>query len=203
MKKHSDTNELRYLATIKRNHKIMTGLEHPHDTTFNWKYLRALKNARRLNGVPLVQVYSTAEHSYYVAILFDAMAKAHGITYTVNEMRFVLQHDVLEAVTGDVLLPVKIHSEETKKLWERIEELLTREAHPSLKDITDEAAETFFDPIVWKLFKACDLLELFLFCREEIEMGNTNDQVMAVFRNCANLLPEFGFEKITEIVEEQ
>ena len=110
-----------------------------------------------------------------------------------------MRHDVFEVVTGDVLLPVKIHSNETKRKWEEIEEEIV-EAHPLLKPFTDTAAENYFTHVSWKLFKACDLLELYIFCEEELALGNHGVGVITVLRNCAKLLPEFGFVTITKYV---
>ena len=199
--KHS--KQLDYLATIKKNHKIITHIEKQKDDEgidTIWRHLKAMKYATRLSGIPLIQPYSTAIHCYYTGILFEEIAKYEGIIVTPLETKFVYRHDVLETVTGDVLLPVKIHSETTKKKWEEIEAEMVESKYRYLHCYTDEFAEEYFSSLSYKLFKACDLFELYLFCCEETELGNMSSGIWAVISNCRNLLPEFKILTITNYI---
>lgn len=200
--KHS--NQLNYLATIKKNHVIHTHIEkqkEDKDIDTIWRHLIAMKYATRLSGMPLIQSYSTAIHCYYTGILFEEIARYEGIIITPLETKFVYRHDILETVTGDVLLPVKIHSETTKKKWEEIEAEMVESKYKYLQDYTDEFAEKYFSSLSYKLFKACDLFELYLFCTEETQLGNMSDGVWAVIYNCLNLLPEFNIGYINERID--
>lgn len=201
MRNHS--NNLDYLATIKKNHKIEDqfsfnkGVESISRT---WPYVRALSDAQRLNGMKTIRPYTTASHCYYTAILFQEIALREAIPIHNNEIRFVLQHDVFETITGDVLLPVKIHSANTKRKWEEIETEIA-EAYPDLVGFTDEDAKATFSVSSWNLFKACDLLELYIFCKDEITLGNRSSGILAVLQNCRKLLPEFDIRTISRYVD--
>jgi len=199
--KHS--NQLDYLATIKKNHKIIVQFdEQEGDKSIDriWRHLIAMKHATRLSGFSLIQSYSTAIHCFYTGILFEEIAKYEGIPISPLETKFVYRHDVLETVTGDVLLPVKIHSETTKKKWEEIEAEMVESKYEYLQNYTDEFAEKYFSSLSYKLFKACDLFELYLFCWEETELGNMTPGIWSIIYNCRKLLPEFKIKYITDCV---
>ncbi len=191
---------LEYLKEIKKDHKILTqfGARCENHFSDDWPYVRAMMNATRLNGTFLFRPYTTALHCYYTGILFQEIALIEHILVTPANVDFVFKHDVVEVITGDVLLPVKVHSEETKRKWEEIEtEVL--ETYPELAHLSDGFAELTFGTRAFRLFKACDLLELFIFCVEERELGNSH--VSPVIHNCVRLLPEFGFRRKTRYVD--
>ncbi len=189
-----------YLATIKRNHRIHTNVE-PEKQELNeykiFKHLRALKNTNRLSGIKTLQSYSVAEHCYYTGLLFEAIANHEKINITERELHYVFRHDIIETITGDVLLPVKIHSDTTRSRWEAIENEIVCNKYPYLKSYLDEYMPLLFSEESWNLFKACDLYELYLFCLEEVQLGNNNDGIISVIRNCCCLLPEFKINYIT------
>ena len=200
--KHS--KQLDYLATIKKNHKILSHIEpekddHVQDKVF--RHLRALKNAFRLSSFKTLQTYSTAEHCYYAGILFETIAGYEHIHITRDEIYFVYRHDIVETITGDILLPVKIHSEAVKDKWESIEETIVNDRYPYLELFVDKNINLHFSPEAWNLFKACDLYELYLFCEEEIELGNMTKGIWTVIQNCRNLLPEFNIRFINERID--
>ncbi|KKN61482.1 hypothetical protein LCGC14_0521370 [marine sediment metagenome] len=199
MKKLSKEQD--YLATIKRNHKILTQVECEksilgEDKIF--KHLRLLKNAHRLSSFRLLQPYSVAEHCYYTGLLFETISEYENIQITKKEIYYVYRHDIIETITGDVLLTVKIHSKTTKQKWAHIEKEIICNKYPYLESFLDEYIPSNFSKEAWMLFKACDLFELYLFCLEEIELGNNTGGISVVIHNCANLLPEFKINYITE-----
>jgi len=190
-----------YLATIKRYHKVVSHLE--CDKEINrvdkiWSHLKTLKNIRRLSGIALIQPYTVAIHCYYTGILFQEIADYEEIPINKSEIDFVFRHDILESITGDLLLPVKMHSDSVNKKWNEIEEELVESKYTYLEFYTDSTAKVYFHPPSWNLFKACDLFELYLFCLEEVQLGNANDGILAVIKNCNNLLPEFKIDYITK-----
>lgn len=201
------SKQLDYLAEIKKNHKVLTQFDQteydklkgltPDD---EWSFARAMMYSNRLSSVPTIRPYVLALHCFYTGILFEIHAEKENIPITMEQLRFVYRHDIAEVVTGDVLLPVKIHSPGTKTRWETIEaEVL--EKYPALDHYSDQFAEHSFPPLQFKLFKACDLLELFIFCMEERRMGNGQRGMNSVIKNCVNLLPEFGFDSVTDYVK--
>jgi len=190
-----------YLATIKRNHKVVSHLE--CDKRHNridkiWGHLKALKNIRRLSGITLIQPYTVAIHCYYTGLLFEEIADYEKIRINKSEIDFVYRHDVLESVTGDLLLPVKTHSDSVNKKWNEIERELMESKYPYLQFYTDSNAKAYFNPVSWSLFKACDLFELLLFVKEEIQLGNNNEGILAVNFNCCNILSKCEINYITE-----
>ncbi len=190
-----------YLATIKRNHRISTNVERQKgDDKIDekWRHLKALKHIRRLSGIPLLQPYNVAIHCYYTGLLFEEVAEHEDIRISLIEVDFVYRHDILESITGDVLLPVKMHSETTGRKWKEIEQELVSSKYDYLTWYTDENAKIYFNPLTWSLFKACDLYELYLFCLEEVRLGNNSDGINLVIENCIKLLPEFKINYITE-----
>ena len=197
--KHSKDQE--YLATIKRSHEITTHVEpkkdeHEEDKIF--RHLRALKNAYRLSGIKTLQSYSVANHCYYTGLLFETIGICEGLYVTEREIYFVYRHDVIETITGDVLLPVKIHNKTVKDKWESIEKEIVFTKYPYLRSFLDEYMPVYFSKGAWNLFKACDLYELYLFCLEETILGNENSGIVSVIKNCNELLPEFGINYITK-----
>ena len=200
--KHS--NQFDYLATIKKNHKIHTQIdkkdEEDYITTL-YRHYKSMAHIRRLAGIPLIQSYSVAQHSYMTGLLFEDIAMHEHIKVTEYEKRAVYRHDIFETVTGDMLLPVKIHSASVKRHWEAIEKELIQSKYKHLIMFSDEVMENSFTPEAYNLFKACDLFELYLFCWEETQLGNMSDGIWAVIYNCQRLLPEFGIPYITNIVQ--
>ncbi len=193
------TKTLEYLQEIKKNHKVLTQFSGDYSPiSLDWPFVRAMMNATRLNGTFLFRPYTTALHCYYTGILFQTIALKEQILVTPANVDFVFKHDVFEVVTGDVLLPVKIHSKETKRKWDEIESEIL-ETYPELRHLSDEYAELNFGEMAFRLFKACDLLELFIFCIEEQKLGNL--QVGIVIVNCRKLLPEFKIGSITRYVD--
>ena len=198
------SKEQDYLTTIKKNHKVSTHIENKKGEHFSdsiFRHLRALKNVHRLSSIKILQSYSVAEHCYYTGLLFELVARHEGIVITREELYYVYRHDVVETITGDVLLPVKIHSKAIKNKWESIEETIVTEKYNYLSSFTDKELSTNFKTKTWNLFKACDLFELYLFILEEMRLGNRSEGIMAVCHNCADLLPEFKIDYITKMIK--
>lgn len=194
-----------YGETIKRNHRIpevkdeYTDLKIPNSELI-FKHLRSLKNGHRLFGKSLIQSYTVAEHCYYTGILFLMFAEREAIATTVKETIWVFQHDILESITGDVLLPVKSYSPETKMNWDKIENELTSGRYSYLNNFSDKNAKEFFSDEAWNLFKAIDLLELWIFCKEEQKLGNESKYLKVVIDNCVRIITSFNFEHINRFL---
>jgi len=192
-----------YLKTMKKNYKVQTHVdkrecESKVDTIF--RHVKAMGDIHRLAGVFTIQPYTVALHCYYTAILFQEIAMVSGIKFNTTEVDFILKHDILETITGDLLLPVKSFSENTKRKWEEIETELVEKKYVYLFWFTDKHAKNYFSTESFNLFKACDLFELYLFCLSETYLGNNSDGVWTVIRNCENLLPQFDVPYITNYV---
>ena len=161
-----------------------------------WKALRKLRDCERLSGVRKIQQYTTAEHCYYTGLLFEQVAWIENISISVEEMQWVFRHDVLETVTGDVLYPAKNYNDTTVNLWKRIETELLSGDYSYLSEYSDSYAEMWFGRDAWDLFKACDLLELYLFCMDEIEIGSNEETIIRIIKNCETILHDCKFESV-------
>lgn len=200
--KHS--NQLDYLATIKRNHRIHTNIDKVEGEPFvetMYRHYKAMRHIHRLAGTFTIRPYTVALHCYMTGLLFEDIARMEGITITPYETKIVYRHDLFETVTGDMLLPVKIHSESVRNHWEAIETTLIEEKFNYLRPYNDADMERQFSPAAWNLFKAVDLFELYLFCWEETELGNMSEAIWNVIYNCQRLLPEFHINYITRTVQ--
>ena len=201
--KHS--NNFDFLKTIKRNHKVLTHVDKKEgeskvDTMF--RHVKAMGNINRLAGIFTIQPYTVALHCYYTAILFQEIANEEKIEINTESIDYILKHDIVETITGDLLLPVKKHSESTKRKWEEIETEIVMDKYKYLHWYTDAEAEYSFNPKTFNLFKACDLFELYLFCESELDLGNLTSGICTVINNCENLLLEFKILYISNYVNE-
>jgi len=192
-----------YLKTMKKNYKVQTHVDKREgepevETVF--RHVKAMGDIHRLAGVFTIQTYTVALHCYYTAILFQEIASEEKIKFNTTEMDFILKHDILETITGDLLLPAKSFNENTKRSWKEIEKELVEKKYNYLYWSTDSNAERYFSTESFNLFKACDLFELYLFCLSETDLGNNSDGVWTVIRNCERLLPQFDVPYITNYV---
>lgn len=172
------------------------------------KYLRKMLNIQRLTGTKKHRSYNLAEHSYYVALLYDYFGMEEHIR-TTDTLKYVLLHDYMEVFTADLPYHVKNLNEKTKGIWASLEKEVYIERASKKSDLvlTDEMLE--YDLLTtpqFQLFKACDLLELWLFLTEEYEMGNQSVEILRIMEKCEDLLQspdsEFSFESIKEFMNE-
>lgn len=167
----------------------------------NVDILYRMSHVERFTGTFHHQRYSIAEHCYRTAVLFRWFASIENVAYTMQEFNMVLMHDVVEAVTGDLLYPVKHHSEETNRAWALIEKEVTEGT--DLKKYTDEEIKNSMTELQFNLFKCCDYLELLIYCYRENECGNISEQINATRDKCISLIREYGrdFKHLLEFIE--
>lgn len=149
----------------------------------NIYYYRRLKNVNRLGNEPILRSYNLLEHSYMVTALFCHFAKIEGIKYTAKALEAIMHHDVLEVVTGDLPYNIKNLTPETKACWQAIERV-TVEAFPELFEFTDESIMRRLTSKQRKLFRVCDLLDLWIFLQEERRLGNTALPIHEIIETC-------------------
>lgn len=155
---------------------------------------RRMKHVSRLAGTPTIHRQSLAEHCYYTGILFLHCAKQEGIELSPEEVYFVFLHDAAEIVTGDLLWPAK-HSGDNNEHWDTIEETALREQAPFLLPFRDNTLKGE----ALKLFRYCDMLELFLCVCEEKQMGNCSKEMETVFNNAWRFLSTTDYESVMMI----
>ena len=148
---------------------------------------RNMKNIERLSLHPIQRSYNLLEHSYMVAILFSHFANLEDVSYDIQVFKKVLHHDILETITGDLAYTVKNLSDTTKEAWGHIEDEVINE-NPRFEHYSDKAIETAMTPLQFKLFKVCDLLDLWIFIKEEIALGNRDQEILNIERRCVALI---------------
>lgn len=168
------------------------------------KYYRKMKYIDRLTGVPKQRNYNLMEHSYMVGMLFRHFASIEDVPYDINIWDMVFNHDIAECVTQDLPYPVKNFNKITKDSWEAIEEELLQ-ANPALKRYGDKELKESMSPRQYALFKMCDILDLLIFVKEEIDLGNNSKEIKEVERNCFKIINnlEFPFPKIKKYIDEE
>ena len=157
----------------------------------NFNYYRKMLNVQRLSGTFKHRSYNLMEHSYGVTMLFIKFAEEEGINITVNDIKCVLNHEVNEVITSDLPWPVKNFNQLTKDAWNKIEHEVTN--NTELQTYSDSNIKMLLDKEKYALFKYCDIIDLMLFCAEEIEIGNNTRDIKLVLRNCNDILRKLEY----------
>ncbi len=166
-------------------------------------YYRKMLNVQRLSGTTKLRSYNLAEHSYFVTLLFQDFAKLEGIDYNIDVLEAVLKHDFLEVLTADLPYHVKNHSEETQKAWATIENAVAEAKRDEFASplMSDSEIRSILNEEQFILMKACDILELLLFCLEEWTLGNKTKALRVVLNNCVKIEKEYGVMSIVSYVD--
>jgi len=152
-------------------------------------YFRAMKDVDRLSGVSKLRNYNLLEHSFMVATYFKMFASLEDVPYSMIELDMVMNHDILESVTGDLSYEVKNFSDKTKKCWYEIEqEILTKDFQ--LQRYSDSNIKGTLNERQFALFKFCDIFDLWVFLYEEITLGNNNHRIVEIKERCEYILSE-------------
>lgn len=157
------------------------------------KYYRKLKNVTRMSGAFIHQSYNLLEHQYMVGMLFQRFAKLDNVPYDINDLNIVLHHDIVETVTGDLSWVVKNFNQVTKASWATIEEELVHK-YFQLEKYSDENIRKGLTELQFLLFKACDILDLFIFIHEEIKLGNRSDEIIEAYNNCLKIFDDINIK---------
>lgn len=159
------------------------------------KYYRLMKNVDRMSRWPKLRGYNLLEHSYMVTVLFMRFAKLENVEYDVEVLDFILHHDVLEAITGDLGHDVKKMNFLTEDCWNAIENTVV-ERYPQFEKYTDVRADLLLTVDQHQLFKVCDLLDLWIFLNEEKALGNTSMHISDMIDTCISLVRD-KFDSVT------
>lgn len=158
---------------------------------------RRMKHVNRLAGTPTINRQSLAEHCYYTGLLFLYCAQAESVPVTPNEVAFVFMHDIAEVVTGDLLYPAK-HAGDNNDRWDAVEEAALAEHAPFLLPYTDNA----LTGAALKLFRACDMLELFMCVCEERALGNHSRELKTVWNNAIAFFERIDVPSVARLAKE-
>lgn len=198
------SKELQYLNELKNSYKKLPSAD--SETLTDARYITEVlmyaykqQNVHRLQTIHTIRPYSVALHSYYTAIIFMEICHSLALPIYSDVIRLVLLHDIAESVTGDLIYPIKNYNDETKKLWSALEEEVLRDSRIAF--YSDEKIKDNLSPTHWRIFRAADLYELFIFCTTEWELGNHTAGIKQVIDNCKEYIPEFGIEPLTNGVD--
>ena len=136
------------------------------DTALAVKGVKITREAgciERCHNVPHQGSYSNAAHTYGVLQLARWLYPA----FFGELAPIILDHDVPERYTGDIPANVLRSSEEVKKACHIIERSVAQKF-----GLVPEQAYAAGAPELYAKFKACDRIELYLWCCEQLEQGN-------------------------------
>lgn len=158
--------------------------------------LRRLRYIKRCNNFPVNLPENVAAHSFFVVqmtmIIADELNSAAPQSVDVEKaMRKAVLHDTMEAFTGDIPWNVKHHSDEVHKAIAKAENDLSWQlvangnTFISYMDTLKQCKEGLEGAIV----NLADMLELALFCYEEIQSGSIF--MVDMLRKCIDLCKGF------------
>lgn len=153
--------------------------------------LLGMKDIQRLPNTPHHRGYNLLEHGLVVGMLFRWFASEEDVAYDINAFDKVLLHDYVESVTGDLNACVKNFNDNTARAWDTIEWEICH-GDTKLFPYSDESIKGAMTELQYKLFKACDYLDLWIFCRNEQALGNTSFKLMECIKNCEELLSRYS-----------
>lgn len=128
-------------------------------------YRRGL-NVTRMHTVPHIRHYDNAGHSANAALVALELCKLNGVEQTdqLDILKYMLMHDVAEQFVGDVPADVKRIEPDIKHVLDTVESNWEKKnLHNKPKSMTMSSIG---------ICKSSDLIELGMFCVEELNMGN-------------------------------
>lgn len=145
------------------------------------------KNVERLGMCFKHRGYNLLEHQFLVGVLFMKIAEKENISYDLKVLDLILNHDLLESHTQDLSYEVKNFSNKTKSFWEAIEDEIIS-GNSFLEKYSDANIKQSLNSIQYELFKCCDLLDLWLFLKKEVEVGNRDKHILEIIPRCEKLI---------------
>ena len=141
----------------------------------NIDHYRRLRNVNRMGTEPILRPYNLLEHSYMVTVLFMHFAEKESITYSTDIIDLILHHDIIETQTGDLPWNIKNMNSSTQVSWNILETQVIA-ANEDFNKYSDEKIRNALRPEQFNLFKVCDMLELWIFLKEEQVLGNNSKE---------------------------
>jgi 5'-deoxynucleotidase YfbR-like HD superfamily hydrolase len=142
------------------------------ETSTRVKAIREAAFVSRCHAKTLFREYSVGHHSFNMAALISILHPNPSPTL----YRAVLWHDVPERWTGDIPTPLKQQFPEIKEKLAAFETILLEQLTPAF-DLNRAEKQ-------W--LKAVDMLDLWLWAREEVALGNTS--LSGMQQHCVKIL---------------
>lgn len=149
---------------------------------------RQMSSVYRYSSLPHGRPENVAEHSYYVVFYCLLIAKdMERDGYKIDYYRLLVSaiiHDLDEAITGDIIRPVKYSSEELRDMLGKVADIYCRH---TLRKLDIEEAEQLYDlwekardpaTIEGQILQVCDMLSVISYCIERIRSGNSYMQTI-------------------------
>lgn len=154
-------------------------------------YYLKMRNVQRFSGTFIHRPNNLLEHSFMVGMLFKYFADLEKMPITMEMFDTVLHHDIAEAITGDLIYTVKNYNKVTKMAWETIENEIMRK-HSTISEYSDDKIKEKLPDNYHKLFKCCDLLDIWILLMNEVSYGNKNPQITEIIKRCEDIISETG-----------
>ncbi len=179
---------------------------------------RRMRNIRRCNNFPTLNQEDVAQHSFYVTMLamafadeYNTWAEEHNLEFhpldndnqldlvnTELVLRKALLHDTEESITSDIPWNVKhmnpeVHESITAAINNRID--LAYQGTNTM-EIYHKLGKECKDGFEGQFVDVADMVELALFCKEEIMMGNT--AMTGMLDKCISLIHAFTVGSMLE-----
>jgi len=166
---------------------------------FNHEY-RRLSHVERWDTFPRIKRQSVAEHSFYVALYVSQICDLLGVkeTQKLRAIDYALRHDASEAVTGDILGPIKKCIVNQGRL-EEIESIFADQVHDySMYRKAGDDHGTYWTR---DLIKVADKIDELFYTAEEQALGNRQvhrayGHIMVGLRKALDFLPDADARKI-------
>ena len=161
--------------------------------------LRRLDNIIRYNNRMKCHTQTVAAHSYYVSYtmlrLLEIVDLPHDIKYKL--LSYCLIHDAAEIHIGDMPHDVKAANPELKDMLERFEDDFFIQS--GLSGIASIIKDDY-QKIKYNLFKLCDLMDVFMYAKEEIYLGNQTLEMSNILsqavEDCNTIVRALKFYKV-------
>ena len=161
--------------------------------------LRRLDNIIRYNNRIKCHTQTVAAHSYYVSYtmmrLLELVDLPHDIKYKL--LSYCLIHDAAEIHVGDMPHDVKAAYPKIKEMLEQFEEDFYIQS--GLSDVANVIRDDY-QKIKYNLFKLCDLMDVFMYAKEEIYLGNQTLEMSNILsqavEDCNTIVRALRFYKV-------
>lgn len=160
---------------------------------------RRLRHIKRCNNFPTITPINVAAHSFFVAemsmIIADEVNEANKSRFQVDIesiMRKALCHDLAEAYTGDIPWNIKHANSSVHVAIAEASDTRLDAAYAGCTEAlmnTKHTAQQCKDGLAGAIVNLADMLELGLFCYEEVMAGNA--LMYSMLQKCIVLCESF------------
>lgn len=149
------------------------------------KFLREAGDVQRLHVIRTIGEYSNAQHSFNMLAILRLLWPDAPIQL----LWAIVEHDIPERLIGDIPSP-SIHYGGFIEPFSMLEM-----EQKILGELFGEFHHTNLDDLLQSWLKGLDLLELYLYAKDQLRLGNRNLETMRVFieerfKQKASLYPE-------------